>query len=51
MGVLIASCLCDESGKAVLSVKQALQLTPAAENAISKAVLEVNGLGADAGNA
>lgn len=45
MAKLIAASLCNEDGTPALTFKQALQLTPAAEKAISEAVLSVNGLG------
>lgn len=49
MAKLIAASLCDSDGKPAMTLKDALRLKPAAEKAISDAVLSVNGLG-DKGN-
>lgn len=54
MAQLIAQSLCTPQGEPALTVEQALQLTVAAERALTEAVLDVNGLGekaeADLGN-
>ena len=49
MAKLIAMSMCTPDGKSAITAKDALRLTPAAEKAISEAVLSVNGLG-DKGN-
>ena len=51
MAKLIAASLCEPDGKPAITEKQALKLTAPAMNAIAIAVMEVNGLGADAKNA
>lgn len=48
MAKLIAQSLCTPDGQAALTAEQALQLTVAAERALTDAVLDVNGLGAKA---
>ena len=45
MAKLISMSICTPEGKPALTLKEALRLTPAAEKAISEAVLSVNGLG------
>jgi len=47
MAILIADCLCDKEGVRQLTVEQASRLNPVPMQAIFKAVLEANGLGAD----
>ncbi|MGR6075445.1 hypothetical protein [Achromobacter sp. CSND-B12] len=47
MAILIADCLCNKDGERQLTVEQASRLNPAPMQAIFKAVLEANGLGAD----
>jgi hypothetical protein len=49
MAKLICACLCEPDGKAAITYKQALQLKPAAANALIGAVLSVNGMKDDAG--
>lgn len=49
MAKLIAASLCEVDGKPAITVKQALQLKPAAANALIDAVLSVNGMKPDAG--
>jgi hypothetical protein len=48
---LIALSLCDEAGKPALDFKQALKLNIAATTAITNAIMQVNGFGAEAKNA
>lgn len=45
MAKLISQSICEPDGKPAVTFKQALQLTPNAERAISAAVLDVNGMG------
>lgn len=55
MAGLIAASLCDAEGQPGITEAQALLLTPAAERALSAAVMAINGLGkredSDLGNA
>ena len=48
---LIASSLCDEQGKPAVTLAQALKLNIAATTAITNAIMQVNGFGAEAKNA
>jgi hypothetical protein len=50
MAKLIAASLCTPDGKPAITFKDALRLKPAAEKAISEALLAVNGMGDAAGN-
>lgn len=45
MAKLIAASLCDADGKPAVTVKQALKLKSSAMNAISTAIMEINGFG------
>ena len=45
MAGLIAASLVEPDGTAALTVEQAMLLTPAAERALSDALMDVNGLG------
>lgn len=45
MAKLISQSLCTPDGQPALTFKEAVQLTPGAEKAISAAVLDVNGMG------
>jgi hypothetical protein len=48
---LIALSMCDESGKTAIDFKQALKLNIAATTAITNAIMQVNGFGAETKNA
>jgi hypothetical protein len=50
MAKLICASLCTPEGKPAVTLKEALKLKPAAEKAISEAVLDVNGMGKKEGN-
>ena len=45
MASIVAASLCNPDGSSAITPEQALLLTPAAERALSDAVLAVNGLG------
>lgn len=44
MALLISASLCDASGKAVLTAKDAGRLKPAVSNAMVEKILEINGI-------